>query len=340
MPNTIPVNDSPTVTSFIVERARRSAVVNVFPIGAITKGSEGEQLAEIGAMQEAGIVAISDDGRPVMNSRVMRRAMEYAASFGLTVIDHCEDLNLSMGGDIHEGVHSVRLGLRGIPGCSEDVMVARDIILAESSGARIHIAHISTRNSIEMVGHARRLGIPVTCEVTPHHFSLTDEDITVYDSNYKMKPPLRSHLDIEAATAGIVDGVVDAIATDHAPHTGNVKMQEFERCPFGITGLETAIGLTLEKLVHPGKIDLMRMVELFTTGAERVMKLGRGTLAVGAPADVTIFDLDHEWTFNVNDSLSKSKNSPFDGRKFRGGPIATVVAGKVVWDHGRGLLLG
>jgi len=332
MPNTIPVNDSPTVTNFIVERARRYALVNVFPIGAITKDSAGEQLAEIGAMKEAGIVAISDDGQPVMNSRVMRRAMQYAASFGLVVIDHCEDLNLSQGGDIHEGAKAVRLGLRGIPASSEDVMVARDIILAESTGARIHIAHISTRNSIEMVRHARRLGIPVTCEVTPHHFSLTDEDITAYDSNYKMKPPLRSHLDIEAATAGIMDGVVDAIATDHAPHTGNMKMQEFERCPFGVTGLETAIGLSLAKLVHTQKISLPRMVQLFTSGPASVVGLDRGTLTPGKAGDVTVLSLDREWTFDVNETQSKSKNSPFDGWRFRGGPVATIVAGKLVWQ--------
>jgi dihydroorotase len=332
MPNTIPVNDSPTVTNFIVERARRYALVNVFPIGAITKDSAGEQLAEIGAMKEAGIVAISDDGQPVMNSRVMRRAMQYAASFGLVVIDHCEDLNLSQGGDIHEGAKAVRLGLRGIPASSEDVMVARDIILAESSGARIHIAHISTRNSIEMVRHARRLGIPVTCEVTPHHFSLTDDDITAYDSNYKMKPPLRSHLDIEAATAGIMDGVVDAIATDHAPHTGNMKMQEFERCPFGVTGLETAIGLSLAKLVHTQKISLPRMVQLFTSGPASVVGLDRGTLTPGKAGDVTVLSLDREWTFDVNETQSKSKNSPFDGWRFRGGPVATIVAGKLVWQ--------
>ena len=332
MPNTIPVNDSPTVTSFIVERARRYAPVNVFPIGAITQESKGERLAEIGAMKSAGIVAISDDGRPVMNSRVMRRAMEYAASFGLTVIDHCEDLDLSMGGDIHEGALSVRLGLRGIPGCSEDVMVARDIILAETTGARTHIAHISTRSSIEMVRHARRLGIPVTCEVTPHHFALTDADIDGYNSNYKMKPPLRGHHDAEAAIEGIVSGAIDAIATDHAPHTGNMKMQEFERCPFGVTGLETAIGLALEKLVHTGKIPLPRMVELFTTGPARVLGLDRGTLAIGAPGDVTIFDLDREWTFDVNETHSKSKNSPFHKHAFRGGPVAAIVGGKTVWQ--------
>ncbi len=332
MPNTIPVNDSPTVTSFIVERARRSAIVNVFPIGAITKESKGEQLAEIGAMKKAGIVAISDDGRPVMNSRVMRRAMEYAASFGLTVIDHCEDLNLSMGGDIHEGAHSVRLGLRGIPGCSEDVMVARDIILSEATGGAVHIAHISTRNSIEMVRHARRLGICVTSEVTPHHFALTDSDIAGYDGNYKMKPPLRAHIDKEAVIEGIIDGVIDAIATDHAPHTGNMKMQEFERCPFGVTGLETAIALTLEELVHPGKIGLKHMVELFTTGPASVIGLDRGKLSVGGPGDVTVFSTSREWVFDVNESQSKSKNSPFHGRVFRGGPVATIVAGKTVWQ--------
>ena len=337
MPNTIPVNDSPTVTSFIVERARRHAIVNVFPIGAITKGSEGEQLAEIGAMKEAGAVAVSDDGMPVMNSGVMRRAMQYAGSFGLTVIDHCEDLNLSVAGDIHEGPQAVRLGLRGIPASSEDVMVARDVILSEATGAKTHIAHISTRNSIEIVRHARRLGIPVTCEVTPHHFALADEDIPGYDGNYKMKPPLRSRVDAKAALEGVVDGVVDAIATDHAPHTGNVKMQEFERCPFGVTGLETAIGLTLEHLVHPGKISLMRLVELFTSGAAKVIGLGRGTLAVGAPGDITVIDLDREWTFDVNQSLSKSKNSPFHKHSFRGGPVATIVSGRVVWDVEKGV---
>ena len=340
MPNTTPVNDSPTVTSFIVERARRYAPVHVFPIGAITKDSQGEQLAEIGAMNSAGAVAISDDGLPVMNSRVMRRAMEYAGSFGMTVIDHCEDLNLSLGGDIHEGVQSVRLGLRGIPGSSEDVMVARDLILAGSIPARVHIAHISTRKSIDMVRQARREGVPVTCEVTPHHFALADEHIDGYNSSFKMKPPLRNQDDIEAAIEGLVDGTIDAIATDHAPHTGNSKMQEFERCPFGITGLETAIGLALEKLLHPGKISLMRFVELFTRGPAAVIGLDRGTLAPGAAGDVTVFSLDREWTFDVNQSLSKSKNSPFDQHVFRGGPVATFVDGKLVWEHQRGLVNG
>ena len=332
MPNTIPVNDSATVTSFIVERARRNALVNVFPIGAITKDSAGEQLADIGAMKEAGAVAISDDGQPVMNSRVMRRAMEYARSFGLTVIDHCEDLNLSSGGDIHEGLASVRMGLRGIPGCSEDVMVARDILLSQVTGARIHIAHISTRNSLAMVRHARQLGIPVTCEATPHHFSLSDADIHDYDSNFKMKPPLRHTCDAGAVIDAIADGVVDAIATDHAPHTGSIKMQEFERCPFGITGLETALGLALEKLVHSGRITLVHLVNLFTSGPARVIGLDRGTLAPGSTADVTIFSAQREWTFDANQSQSKSRNTPFHGRHFRGGPVMTIVGGRIVWD--------
>ena len=331
MPNTSPVNDSATVTSYIIQRAREVAKVNVFPIGAITKGSLGEELAAIGSMREAGIVAISDDGRPVMNARVMRRAMEAARALDLAVIDHCEDLNLSAGGDMHEGVQSVRLGLGGIPSASEDVMVARDLLLAELTGARYHVAHLSTSRSIAMVAFAKSKGLKVSCEVTPHHFAITDEELVTYDSNFKMKPPLRCGHDVEAIIEGIVSGVVDAIATDHAPHAGSDKMQEFERCPFGITGLETAIGLSLAELVHKGRITLTRFVDLFTTGPANVLKLDRGTLAPGAPGDVTIFDLDTEWTYDVQQSFSKSRNSPFGGRKFRGGPLATIVAGNIVW---------
>jgi dihydroorotase len=331
MPNTKPVNDNATVTSYIVERARRLGVVNVFPIGAITKGSEGVELAAIGAMKAAGAVALSDDGRPVMNSRVMRRAMEFARSYGLPVIDHCEDLNLSAGGDMHEGLPSVRWGLRGIPSASEDVMVARDLVLAELTGARYHVAHISTRNAVAMVEFARSRGLAVTCEATPHHFSLTDAQMPPYDSNYKMKPPLRSACDAGAVVEGIAAGTVSAIATDHAPHPGSEKMQEFERCPFGIIGLETAVALALEVLVHPGKISLNRLVELFTTGPEQVMRLGRGTLAPGTPGDVTIIDTGAPWTYDVNQSFSRSRNSPYHGRTFRGGPVATVVNGQFAW---------
>jgi dihydroorotase len=331
MPNTKPVNDSATVTSYIVERARRHAVVNVFPIGAITKGSAGEELAAIGAMKAAGAMAISDDGMPVMNARVMRRAMEFARSYDLPLIQHCEDLNLSAGGDMHEGASSVRWGLRGIPAASEDVMVARDLVLAQLTGARYHVAHISTRNAVAMVEYARRAGLPVTCEATPHHFTLSDTEMLPYDSNYKMKPPLRAGCDRGAVVEGLVAGTVSAIATDHAPHPGSEKMQEFERCPFGIIGLETAIALALEELVQPGKITLNRMVELFTTGPESVMRLGRGTLAPGAAGDVTVFSTECEWTYDVNQSHSRSRNSPFHERTFRGGPMATIVNGEIAW---------
>src|SRR3954453_8638523 len=333
MPNTKPVNDSAMVTSYIVEQARQKAVVNVFPIGAITKGSQGEELAAIGAMKAAGAVAISDDGLPVMNARGMRRAMEFAKSYDLPIIQHCEDLNLSAGGDMHEGAQSVRWGLRGIPAASEDVMVARDLLLAELTGALYHVAHISTRNAVGMVEYARGAGLPVTCETTPHHFALCDAEMAPYDSNYKMRPPLRGGCDRDAVIAGLVNGAIGTIATDHAPHPGSEKMQEFERCPFGIIGLETAIGLALEDLVHPGTITLNRMVELFTTGPDSVIRLGRGTLATGAPGDVTILSTDVSWTYDVNQSASRSRNSPFDGKTFRGGPMATIVNGEVVWKR-------
>jgi dihydroorotase len=333
MPNTKPVNDSATVTSYIVERARRYAVVNVFPIGAITKGSGGEELAAIGNMKTAGAVAISDDGMPVMNARVMRRAMEFARSYDIPLIQHCEDLNLSAGGDMHEGVKSVRWGLRGIPAASEDVMVARDLLLAELTGARYHVAHISTRRSVAMVQYARGKRLSVTCEATPHHFTLADENMEPYDSNYKMKPPLRDSCDRGAVVDGIVSGVITAIATDHAPHAGSEKMQEFERCPFGIIGLETAVGLAFQELVNPGKITLARMVELFTTGPESILRLGRGGLAQGAPADITLLSTDLDWTYDVNLSPSRSRNSPFHGRRFHGGPVATMVNGEFVWKR-------
>ena len=331
MPNTSPVNDNATVTSYIVDRSRHHAAVRVYPIGAITRNSAGEELSAIGAMKQAGIVAISDDGRPVMNARTMRRAMEFAKSFGIPVIDHCEDLDLSAGGDMQEGVESVRLGLRGIPSASEDVMVARDILLAELTGVHYHVAHISTRHSVEMVRFAKLRGLPVTCEATPHHFALTDCDMPPYDSNYKMKPPLRGRADADAVMDGLASGTVDAIATDHAPHPGSEKMQEFERCPFGIIGLETALGLALRDLVHPGKITLPRLVELFSTGPARILNLHAGTLKPGAPADITIFDTERAWTFDVNKSHSKSRNSPFHNQQFRGGPVAAIVNGSFAW---------
>lgn len=334
MPNTLPVNDSPTVTSYILDRARKLAAVNVFPIGAITKNSAGEELSAIASMKQAGIVAISDDGKPVMNARLLRRAMEFARSLDIPLIEHCEDLNLSAGGDMHEGLQSTRWGLRGIPRSSEDVMVARDIILAEVTGVRYHVAHISSQYSVAMVAFAKRRGMTVTAEATPHHFAVTDDEMLPYDGNYKMKPPLREPSDVEAVTEGFVNGTIDAIATDHAPHPGDEKMQEFERCPFGIIGLETALGLALQQLYFSRRMILPNIVRLFTQGPAEILSLkDKGSLRVGNPADVTIFGLDHEWTYDVNQSPSKSRNTPFDGRKFRGGPIATIVAGKVVWKN-------
>lgn len=335
MPNTSPVNDSATVTTYIVEKARREAVVNVFPIGAITKGSAGEELASIGSMVAAGAVAISDDGRPVMNARVIRRAMESARALDIPVIQHCEDLNLSAGGDMHECVESVRLGLRGIPSASEDVMVARDIILAELTGARYHVAHISARNSVAMVAYARQRGLSVTCEATPHHIALHTEHMRPYDSNYKMKPPLRCRHDVDAVIDGIASGAVDCLATDHAPHAGDDKMQEFEKCPFGIIGLETAVGVSLEVLVHSGRISLNRLIALYTSEPARVIgwkgQQARGALQPGYAGDVTVLHPEYPWTYDVKNSASKSSNTPFNGRTFRGGPIATVVGGSVVW---------
>ncbi len=331
MPNTQPVNDNATVTSYIRDRARRFAIVNVFPIGAITKDSAGEELAAFASMKQAGIVAISDDGKPVMNARVARRAMEFARALDLPFIEHCEDLHLSAGGDMHEGFESTRLGLRGIPRSSEDVMVARDLILAQLTGCRYHVAHISSQYSVEMVAFAKQRGLSVTAEATPHHFVLADREMRPYDSNYKMKPPLRGRCDVEAVTEGLANGAIDAIATDHAPHPGAEKMQEFERCPFGIIGLETALGLALERLYHPGKVTLPHLIRLFAGNPARILSIDRGTLRPGAAADVTIFSLDREWTYDVNRSPSKSRNTPFQGHKFRGGPVAAIVAGEIVW---------
>ena len=332
MPNTRPVNDNAAVTRFIIETARQQSPVNVYPVGAISVDSKGERLAPIAGMREAGTVAITDDGMPVMNANLMRQAMAYASGLGLTVMDHCEDLNLSAGGQMHEGYTAVRYGLAGISAASEEVMVARDILLAAETGARFHVAHLSTAGSLEMIREAKRRGLPITCEVTPHHFSLVDEDVKDYDTNYKMKPPLRSREDRDALLAGFADGTVDAISTDHAPHAGSEKMQEFDMAPFGIIGLETALGLALERLVHTGGLPLTRLVELLSTGPARIVGLDRGTLKVGAVADVTIFDPERRWTYDVNQSCSRSRNTPFDGARLRGGPVATVVAGEIVWQ--------
>jgi len=327
MPNTNPVNDNASVTRGIVERAAASAAVRVWPIGAASMGSKGEALAEIAAMKSAGIVAVSDDGKPVASARLMRQVMDYCNSLDLPVIDHCEDPSLFAGGVMREGAQSLRLGLQGIPAQSESICAGRDVEVAALTGARLHIAHMSTRGSLEYVRWARKQGLRVTCEVTPHHFTLTDEDVR-YDSNYKMNPPLASRADRDALIAGLADGSVDAIATDHAPHHPASKDVEFDRAPFGITGFETALSLGLSELVHTGKLSLMRLVELFTTGPARVLGIER-KIAAGEPADLTLFSTDHEWTFRAADSPSKSRNTPFDGRAFRGAPMATIVSGRL-----------
>jgi len=333
MPNTNPVNDNSSVTSFVIEQGRVAKLANVFPIGAITQGSKGEHLAEIGEMKTAGVVAISDDGRPVRDSGVMRRAMEYSRDFDLAVVDHCEDCCGVAGWAMHEGEYSALMGLSGLPGAAEDLHVARDIALAELTGARVHIAHISTARSVEMVRQAKLRGLAVTCEVTPHHFTLTDRDVyeSGYDTNFKMAPPLRPQSDIEAVIEGLRDGTIDAIATDHAPHHANEKMLEFDRAPNGIIGLETAVSLTLDRLVDHGVISLRRVVELFSVNPARIFKLDRGTLKVGAVADVTIFDPGRGIKVDASKFQSKSRNTPFDGWELKGAPVATIVGGRIVW---------
>jgi dihydroorotase len=331
MPNTHPVNDNASVTRFVLDRAAAAASVRVWPIGAVSKQSAGEALAEIAAMRQAGIVAVSDDGKPVATAKLLRHALEYCTPLGLPVIDHCEDRSLASGAVMREGPRSLRLGLRGMPAAAEAICVARDIQIAELTGGRLHIAHLSTRASLELVRAAKKAGLAVTCEVTPHHFTLTDEDV-VYDSRYKMNPPLGSREDREALLMGLADGTVDAIATDHAPHEPALKEVEFDRAPFGITGFETALALALEQLLHSGRAKLMRVVELFTAGPARVLGRTR-RIAPGELADLTIFSTDLDWVFRAEESASKSRNTPFDGRRFRGGPVATLVGGRIAWKR-------
>ena len=326
MPNTKPVNDNAAITRFIVDRAKAHGHVRVWPIGAASIGSKGEAISEIAAMRDAGIVAVSDDGKPIATAKLARQIMDYCRSLDLPVIEHAEDVSLAAGASMREGLASTRLGLAGMPAAAESVCVARDVQVAELTGARLHIAHLSAKASLDQVRYAKSKGLHVTCEVTPHHFTLIDEDVT-YDSRFKMNPPLSARADREELWRGLADGTVDAIATDHAPHEPALKDVEFDKAPFGILGFDTALGLTLEQLVHTGKISLMRMVELFTTGPARVLGKDR-KLAAGEPADITIFSVDRPWTYNVAESASKSRNSPFDGRTFKGGPVATIVAGK------------
>lgn len=334
MPNTDPVNDSPAVTRFIIEQAERAALANVFPIGSITKNSSGTELSEMGEMKRAGIVAVSDDGRPVPTAGIMRRAMEYARGFGLTVVDHCEDRSLVAGGVMHEGRWSLLLGLKGMPAAAEELDAVRDCALSELTSASLHLAHISTEGALAAVRRAKERGLRVTCEVAPHHWSLTDEAVEDYDTNTKMSPPLRSREHVEALLKALSDGTIDAIATDHAPHHRDEKELEFDHAPFGITGLETAVGLALDRLVHPGTISLERLVELCSVNPARIFNLeARGTLRKGAWGDVTILDPELVWTFDASQSKSKSRNTPFDGWTLRGAAVATIVRGRVLYRH-------
>ena len=333
MPNTTPVNDNASTTRFIIETAKREAVVRVYPIGAITRGSKGEELSEYGDLKAAGCIAISDDGRPVQNARVMRRALEYARTFGLPVIDHCEDLDLSKGGAMNEGPVSVALGIPSAPHVSETIMVERDVLLAEYTGSHVHIAHISTAAAVDAVRRGKARGVRVTAEAMPHHLVLTDEAVREhdYDPVTKMNPPLRSEEDRKAVIAGLLDGTIDAIATDHAPHTTEEKVCEFDCAAFGIVGLETAFALCHDGLVKTGLLDLTRLVQLLTAGPARALGLPGGTLEKGQPADITIFDPAEVRTVKPESFRGKSRNSPFVARTLTGWPVFTIVDGVVVF---------
>ncbi len=331
MPNTNPVNDNASVTEYILLKARTEGIVNVFPIGAITRNQEGKTLAEIGEMYEAGCVAVSDDGMPVTDSNIMRRAMEYVQTFGIPVITHAEDRFLSQGGVMNEGIISARLGLKGIPSSAEEVMIYRDINLAELTGVHLHIAHISTKESVRLVREAKDRGIRVTAEATPHHFTLTEEAVGNYDTNAKMNPPLRTEADRIAVIEGLKDGTIDAIATDHAPHSVDEKKTEFDKAPFGIVGLETALPLSLQ-LVSSGILTLEKMVEKLTITPAKIINIDRGTLQKGAIADVVVFDPSKEVEVISSNFYSKGKNTPFEGWVLKGVVEYTIVSGRIVFN--------
>jgi len=335
MPNTQPINDTASVTEFIVNRAREVGLARVYPIGAVSIGSKGEQLTEIGELKAAGCVALSDDGLPVATALLMRRALEYASMFGLPIIDHCEDQSLKGDGVAHEGTRAGLLGLKGIPGAAESIMVERDISVAELTGGRVHVAHMSARQSLRAVREGKARGVSVTCEVAPHHFTLTDDELAArggYDTNVKMNPPLRESADRDAMLEGIRDGSVDVIATDHAPHHADEKALEFDQAPFGIVGLETAVPICLDRLVHAGVISWGRFVELLSANPARVLGVPGGTIAEGAPADITILAPETTVTVVANRFVSKSKNTPFDGWTLKGAVAATIVGGKIAFS--------
>ena len=331
MPNTNPTNDNRAITMLIRTRASEVAGIHIYPVGAISKGLKGEVLTEVGELKDAGCVALSDDGRPVMSSVLMRRALEYGRTFDLPVVQHAEDLCLSEGGVMHEGACSTRAGLRGQPGQAEDVMVARDIALVELTGARYHVAHISTAASVKLVRDAKRRGLPVTCEVTPHHLMLTDEACLTYDTSTKVNPPLRTSTDVEALHEALADGTIDAVATDHAPHTSIEKLVEYDNAAFGMIGFETALPLVL-RLVTAGRLTLQAAIERMTWGPARIFRLPGGMMPDGAVADLTIIDLERTWTVEPNRLLSKSRNTPFSGWEMKGKVMMTIVGGNIVHD--------
>jgi dihydroorotase len=337
MPNTSPVNDNAGVTEYILKKAAEANLARVYPIGAVSHGQQGEQLADIAELRAAGCVAITDDGRPVATAMLMRRALEYTRMFDIPIIEHCEEQTLKGDGVAHDGMHASALGLRGIPGAAESIMALRDISLAELTGGRVHIAHMSARQTLDAVRYGKSRGARVTCEVTPHHFVLTDAMLGApipYDTNVKMNPPLRETADRDAMLAGIKDGSVDVIATDHAPHHYDEKQVEFDRAPFGITGLETAVSLCFDRLVHAGVISISRLVELLSLNPARILNVTGGSLTEGTPADISILAPDMSVTVSAASMRSKSRNTPFDGWQLRGAVAATIVGGRVVYERG------
>ncbi|MFQ5456410.1 MAG: dihydroorotase [Nitrospirota bacterium] len=331
MPNTSPVNDNQSVTEFIIDKGINGGYVNIFPVGAITKGLKGCEMAEIGELKKAGCVAISDDGNPVMDSEVMRRAMEYAKIFDIPVISHCEDTALSMDGVMNEGIVSAELGLRGIPNAAEEIMIAREIALAELTLARVHIAHISTKGGVRMLRDAKEGGISITGETTPHYFTLTEDEVRGFNTNAKVNPPLRTEEDVIAIKEGLKDGTIDVIATDHAPHAIFEKEIEFDAAPFGLIGMETALGLSF-RLIEEGWLSLSDIVSKLSLNPSNILNLNRGSLNSGAAADIVIVDPDNTWKVDPLRFKSKSKNTPFSGWELRGKAVMTIVKGKIVWE--------
>jgi dihydroorotase len=332
MPNTQPVNDTAAVTRLILDQAKEAGNARVYPVGAISAGSKGAVLSEYGDLKAAGVVALTDDGHPVSSAMLMRRAMEYARTFDLPIISHCEDLDLRADGVMHEGHISLQLGLKGIPAAAEEVMVYRDLTLCRLTGARLHIAHASTGGSVAIIRLAKAMGLPVTAESAPHYFSLTDEAVLGYDTNAKVNPPLRPEMDVKSIKEALRDGTLEAIACDHAPHSSLEKEVEFTAAAFGLIGLETSLGLTL-KLVHDGTLSLMQAIDRLSTGPAQILGVAGGALAVGAAADITLIDLNREWTVDANTFASKSRNCPFNGWTLKGKAVMTIVGGKVVWEE-------